>query len=132
VFAVHVENPVKRYNRRNVLAGVNLDVAEGEFYALMGPNGSGKTTLASIVAAAKAQDGGTVGFTARSPQIDQQSSGGNNDRRRYYSSNGRHIGAVCSIPILARATSDVFSSVAYLFSAGLNGIFAGRAKYGCL
>jgi ABC-type multidrug transport system ATPase subunit len=44
VFAVHVENLVKTYDSRRVLDGVNLDVAEGEFYALMGPNGSGKTT----------------------------------------------------------------------------------------
>ena len=51
MFAVHVENLVKTYDSRRVLDGANLDVAEGEFYALMGPNGSGKTTLASIIAA---------------------------------------------------------------------------------
>ncbi len=45
MLAIHVENLVKAYNSRRVLDGVNLDVAEGEFYALMGPNGSGKTTL---------------------------------------------------------------------------------------
>jgi ABC-2 type transport system ATP-binding protein len=44
VFAVHVANLVKTYDSRRALDGVNLDVAEGEFYALMGPNGSGKTT----------------------------------------------------------------------------------------
>jgi ABC-type multidrug transport system ATPase subunit len=44
VFAVHVENLVKTYDSRRVLDGANLNVAEGEFYALMGPNGSGKTT----------------------------------------------------------------------------------------
>jgi ABC-2 type transport system ATP-binding protein len=60
VFAIHVENLVKTYNSRRVLDGVNLDVAEGEFYALMGPNGSGKTTLASIIAAVKTQDSGIV------------------------------------------------------------------------
>jgi len=45
VLAIHVENLVKTYDSRCVLDGVNLDVPEGEFYALMGPNGSGKTTL---------------------------------------------------------------------------------------
>ncbi len=45
MFAIHVENLVKTYDSRRVLDGVNLDVVEGEFYALMGPNGSGKTTL---------------------------------------------------------------------------------------
>jgi len=60
VFAIHVENLVKTYNSWRVLDGVNLDVAEGEFYALMGPNGSGKTTLASIIASVKRQDSGVV------------------------------------------------------------------------
>jgi len=60
VFAIHVEKLVKTYNSQRVLDGVNIDVAEGEFYALMGPNGSGKTTLASIIAAVKTQDSGIV------------------------------------------------------------------------
>ncbi|MDH4269959.1 MAG: ATP-binding cassette domain-containing protein [Dehalococcoidia bacterium] len=60
MFAIHVENLVKTYNSWRVLDGVNLDVAEGEFYALMGPNGSGKTTLASIIASVKRQDSGVV------------------------------------------------------------------------
>jgi ABC-2 type transport system ATP-binding protein len=58
MLAIHVENLVKTYDSRRVLDLVNLDVHEGEFYALMGPNGSGKTTLASIIAAVKMQDSG--------------------------------------------------------------------------
>jgi ABC-2 type transport system ATP-binding protein len=50
-----------------VLDGVNLDVTEGEFYALMGPNGSGKTTLASIIAAVKTQDSGIVEVYGEKP-----------------------------------------------------------------
>jgi len=50
-----------------VLDGVNLDVPEGEFYALMGPNGSGKTTLASIIAAVKTQDSGIVEVYGNKP-----------------------------------------------------------------
>ena len=60
MFAIHVANLVKTYDSQRVLDGVNLDVTEGEFYALMGPNGSGKTTLASIVAAVKTPDSGIV------------------------------------------------------------------------
>ena len=67
MFAIHVENLVKTYDSRRVLDGVNLDVAEGEFYALMGPNGSGKTTLASIIAAVKTQDGGIVEVSGKKP-----------------------------------------------------------------
>ena len=67
MFAVHVENLVKTYDSRRVLDGVNLDVTEGEFYALMGPNGSGKTTLASIIAAVKTQDSGIVEVSGKKP-----------------------------------------------------------------
>ncbi len=67
MFAIHVENLIKTYNSRRVLDGVNLDIAEGEFYALMGPNGSGKTTLASIIASVKTQDSGTVEVYGETP-----------------------------------------------------------------
>ncbi len=67
MFAVHVEDLVKTYGSRRVLDGVNLDVQEGEFYALMGPNGSGKTTLASIIAAVKTQDSGIVEVYGNKP-----------------------------------------------------------------
>jgi ABC-2 type transport system ATP-binding protein len=67
VFAIHVENLVKTYGSRRVLDVINLDVPEGEFYALMGPNGSGKTTLASIIAAVKTQDSGIVEVYGNKP-----------------------------------------------------------------
>lgn len=67
MLAVHVENLVKTYDSRRVLDGVNLDVPEGEFYALMGPNGSGKTTLASIIAAVKTPDSGIVEVCGNRP-----------------------------------------------------------------
>ena len=67
MFAVHVESLVKTYGSRRVLDGVNLDVPEGQFYALMGPNGSGKTTLSSIIAAVKTQDSGIVEVYGKKP-----------------------------------------------------------------
>ena len=36
--------------RIDVLEGVNLDIPEGDFLALMGPSGSGKTTLLNLIA----------------------------------------------------------------------------------
>ncbi len=52
--AVRVENVRKVYHRDaleiEVLTGINLQVPEGEFLALMGPSGSGKTTLLNLIA----------------------------------------------------------------------------------
>ena len=67
MLAIHVENLVKTYSGQHVLDGVNLDVAAGEFYALMGPNGSGKTTLASIIAAVRTQDSGVAEVYGKKP-----------------------------------------------------------------
>src|SRR4029079_6612540 len=35
--------------RVQVLSGVNVEIAHGEFLALMGPSGSGKTTLLNLI-----------------------------------------------------------------------------------
>src|SRR6516225_10118695 len=52
--AVSVQNVRKFYQRDSlqikVLDGLNLEVPEGEFLALMGPSGSGKTTLLNLIA----------------------------------------------------------------------------------
>ncbi len=52
--AVDVQNVRKVYYRDSqeilVLDGMNLQVPEGEFLALMGPSGSGKTTLLNLIA----------------------------------------------------------------------------------
>lgn len=69
MFAIHVENLVKTYGGRRVLDKVNLDVTEGEFYALMGPNGSGKTTLASIIASVRRHDSGVVEVYGSKPAL---------------------------------------------------------------
>ncbi len=39
----------KRYGRTLAVDGVDLDVAEGDRYGLLGPNGSGKTTLVRML-----------------------------------------------------------------------------------
>ena len=40
----------KRYGRKRVLAGVDVDLASGGFLLVTGPNGSGKTTLLRLCA----------------------------------------------------------------------------------
>src|SRR5436190_9814727 len=61
---VEVENVRKVYLRGaeelTVLDGINLDVPEGEFVALMGPSGSGKTTLLNLIAGIDRPTSGTV------------------------------------------------------------------------
>jgi putative ABC transport system ATP-binding protein len=51
---VRVQNVHKFFTRGSeqidVLNDLNLDVADGEFLALMGPSGSGKTTLLNLIA----------------------------------------------------------------------------------
>ncbi len=48
--ALQVEQVTKQYRGVRALDGVDLDVAQGEFFGLLGPNGAGKTTLISIIA----------------------------------------------------------------------------------
>src|SRR5579871_4419343 len=44
----------------DVLNGLNLEVAEGEYLALMGPSGSGKTTLLNLIAGLDSPSSGTI------------------------------------------------------------------------
>jgi putative ABC transport system ATP-binding protein len=46
--------------RIEVLHQLNVDVAEGEFLALMGPSGSGKTTLLNLIAGLDRPTAGTI------------------------------------------------------------------------
>ncbi len=46
--------------RTEVLQGIELEVAAGEFVTLYGPSGSGKTTLLNIMAGVDAADSGSV------------------------------------------------------------------------
>jgi ABC-2 type transport system ATP-binding protein len=48
--AIEVTQMRKRFGSLEALAGVDLEVERGEFFALLGPNGAGKTTLINIIA----------------------------------------------------------------------------------
>ncbi len=50
----------KTYGRVLAAAGVDLEIAEGEFFTLLGPSGSGKTTLLRVIAGFERPDSGTI------------------------------------------------------------------------
>jgi len=61
---VQLGNVHKTYRRGvqvvPVLAGISLDIAAGEFLALMGPSGSGKSTLLNLIAGIDRADSGEL------------------------------------------------------------------------
>lgn len=74
---VRVRGLQKNFTRGNeridVLSGLDLDVPDGDFLALMGPSGSGKTTLLNLMGGLDVPSGGTVEVGGR--RIDNLSQG---------------------------------------------------------
>ena len=56
-----------------VLHHINLNIAEGDFLALMGPSGSGKTTLLNLIGGLDTPTGGSIGVGGQ--RIDQLGAG---------------------------------------------------------
>jgi ABC-type branched-subunit amino acid transport system ATPase component len=62
---VEVADLTKRFSGTVANDGVDLSVAEGTFYGIIGPNGSGKTTLFNVVTGFLEPDSGRVRFDGR-------------------------------------------------------------------
>ncbi|MET8091104.1 ATP-binding cassette domain-containing protein [Micromonospora sp. NPDC005220] len=57
---IHVHGLEKSFKQLTVLRGVDIDVARGSIFALLGSNGAGKTTVVRILATLLRADGGTA------------------------------------------------------------------------
>ena len=61
---VHVQGVHKHFTRGteriDVLKGVNVEIPQGDFLALMGPSGSGKTTLLNLIGGLDTPTGGSI------------------------------------------------------------------------
>jgi multiple sugar transport system ATP-binding protein len=62
---VRLKNVVKNYGALQVVHGVNLEIAHGEFVVLVGPSGCGKSTTLRMIAGLEDISGGEVLIGAR-------------------------------------------------------------------
>jgi putative spermidine/putrescine transport system ATP-binding protein len=70
--AVRLEGVRKRFGEVEAVAGVDLDIFDGEFFSMLGPSGSGKTTTLRMIAGFELPTEGRVllhgeDVTARAP-----------------------------------------------------------------
>ena len=58
--SITLDKITKAFGSTQVLNGVSLDIADGEFLTLVGPSGCGKSTLLRIIAGLEKQSGGDI------------------------------------------------------------------------
>jgi len=58
--SILLENLTKRYDGHPVVNNVSLEIANGEFFVLLGSSGSGKTTILSMIAGLTPVDSGRI------------------------------------------------------------------------
>ena len=57
---LYVKNLVKKYKRKKIISGIDLQLNKGEVVALLGPNGAGKTTTFYAIAGLVIPEEGSV------------------------------------------------------------------------
>ncbi len=65
--AIAVRGLRMSYDGREVVRGIDLEVAEGEVFAFLGPNGAGKTTTVEILEGYRKRKGGEVAVLGVDP-----------------------------------------------------------------
>jgi sn-glycerol 3-phosphate transport system ATP-binding protein len=62
---VHLRGVKKTYDRLEVIHGIDMEIADGEFIVIVGPSGCGKSTLLRMVAGLERITGGEVAIGER-------------------------------------------------------------------
>ena len=62
---IELQGVVKRFGRSEVVHGIDLTVADGEFVVLVGPSGCGKSTTLRMVAGLEEVSAGTIAIDGR-------------------------------------------------------------------
>ena len=57
---IRLSNVRKRFGSVTAVDGIDLDIADGEFFAVLGPSGSGKTTVLRMIAGFEVPTSGTI------------------------------------------------------------------------
>src|SRR3954447_1622291 len=63
--AIELRDARRAFGSVKALDGVSLEIAAGEFFALLGPSGCGKTTLLRILAGLDQANSGTIFLDGR-------------------------------------------------------------------
>ncbi|QLJ02289.1 ABC transporter ATP-binding protein [Streptomyces sp. NEAU-sy36] len=58
--AIRLHDLRKSFGGTTAVAGVDLEIRDGEFFSMLGPSGSGKTTVLRLVAGFETPDGGRI------------------------------------------------------------------------
>lgn len=58
--AISIRGLIRTFGEVRAVAGVDLDIYEGEFLTLLGPSGSGKTTVLRMIAGFEKPDSGSI------------------------------------------------------------------------
>lgn len=64
--SIEIRNLTKRYKDLTAVDELNLDVEEGELFALLGVNGAGKTTTIKMLTCLTGSDGGDAFLNGKS------------------------------------------------------------------
>jgi putative spermidine/putrescine transport system ATP-binding protein len=62
--AIRLTGLHKSFGAIEAVAGVDLEIANGEFFSMLGPSGSGKTTVLRMIAGFELPTAGTIELAA--------------------------------------------------------------------